>query len=65
MIEKYDCFLKLLIIFTRGVKISWGKLIWQPFIPASRSFLVWTVLYSKLTSENLLQKTGFFHCFHV
>lgn len=37
---------------------QWGKIIWQPFIPPSRSCLVWRICHHKLPTDDNIRKVG-------
>lgn len=38
--------------------LSWGKLIWSPFIPPSKSFILWRLLHNKMPTDDQLKNRG-------
>jgi len=39
-------------------KLDWCRLVWQQFIPPSRSFIYWRWVHEKLLTDDNLQKRG-------
>jgi len=37
-----------------GVQRNWAKLIWNPAIPPSKSFLIWRAIHKKLPQMRIL-----------
>jgi len=41
-----------------GQKVSWASLLWNTYIPPSRSFIPWRLLHMKLPTDENLRKRG-------
>lgn len=41
-----------------GQSVSWGNTVWSQFIPPSKSFLLWRLLYDKMPMNENLKKRG-------
>lgn len=43
-----------------GPQIHWDKLLWNSYIPPSRSFITWRLLHNRLPTDDNLRKRGCF-----
>lgn len=43
-----------------GAHVLWAKLLWNSYIPPSRSFITWRLLHNKLPTDENLRKRGCF-----
>lgn len=42
----------------RGIALHWAKLIWNPFIPPSKTFILWRLIHNKLPTDEHLWDRG-------
>lgn len=49
---------ELICSFHNAQKVRWGNLIWDPYIPPSRSFLFWRLLHNRVATDENLKARG-------
>jgi len=45
-------------LFGNGQQVNWAKFLWNSFIPPTRSFITWRILFDKLPTDDNLRKRG-------
>jgi len=45
-------------LYGNSQKVPWSKLLWNAYIPPTRSFITWRFIYDKLPTDDNLRKRG-------